>query len=206
MSAYDVASTGSGDAYAKMVEQQKQYAQDYENYVHGVLVPKDAQAEKKEYTSYVNMKYATGVFDAASNDKLTLQQQLDKITQERDYKINEIQHKIAKLERENTPEAKEQIKELQGQIPIITAQYAGRIQNLQFNIERAGRTTLLKQSTLAEARSIYQSDRYDRISTSNDVYSGFLQASSNWLDAGKMQQQLNYTQSQVRKSNFEAMG
>ena len=206
MSAYDVASSGSGDAYAKMVEQQKQYAQDYENYVRGVLVPKDRKAEDKEYNSYVNMKYATGVFDAACSDKLTLQQQQNKLIQERDYKINEIKHKIATLERQNTPEAKEQIKALQGQIPIITAQYAGRIQTLQFNIERAGRTSLLKQNTLAEAKSIYQNDRFDRIATSNDVYSGFMQASANWLDAGKMQQQQTFMESQIRPNNFEAMG
>lgn len=194
MAAYDSPAQGAVDAYANRVQQQKEYAAKYEQYVRNTLVPKDQQAEETAEESYQNLKYATGVFDAASSDKLTLQQQKEKIEQERDRRIADIQHKIDLAIRDGN---EAEVKRLQGQIPLITAEYSDRLANLDFNIQRAGRTFLLKQDTLAEARSIYTNDRFTNIGTSNDVFGGFLQAGMNWHDVGRMQQNLGFLQAQA---------
>ncbi|MCR5266828.1 MAG: hypothetical protein K6E29_09600 [Cyanobacteria bacterium RUI128] len=194
MAADNSPAQGVVDAYASQVDKQKAYAARYENFVRGVLVPKDQKAEDTAERSYLDMKFATGVFDAASSDELTLQQQKEKIEQERDRKIAEIKHKIDLAIRDgNTAE----VDRLNAQIPLIMKEYKPRLANLDFNIQRAGRTFLLKQDTLAEARSIYTRDRFTNISTSNDVFSGFQQAGRNWNAVGRMLQHQGFLQTQV---------
>lgn len=175
------------DSYSKSVQEQKDYAAAYEQNVRQVLVPKDEEAEKTMQKSYNNLKYATGVFDVASSDKLTLKQQREQIIQERDWRIAQAREKALK-----EGKSSHDIKLL---IDGISAEYADRLVNLDFNISRADTTTFLKQKTLAEAKSVYQSDRFSQIGTSNDVYSGFLQASMLWSDVGRMQRHQAFLQS-----------
>lgn len=194
MAAYDAGAQGAVDAYAKTVEQQKEYATQYEQYVRSELVPKDEVAEKTVENSYKDLKYATGVFDVASNDKLTLQQQKDKLIEERDRRIAEIQFQIESLERHGDENSKTQILVLKSKIPMIQSEYQGRLASLDFSLGIAGRTALIKQATLAEAKSIYQNNRFDNIATSSAVYSGFMQSASNWHDVGKMIQHQGFLQ------------
>ncbi len=195
MSAYDKATTPAKilDSYAQQIAQQRTKAAEYENYVRTVVVGSDQKAEKAEQSSYADKKFATGVFDLALSDKLTLQQQLEKLQEEMAIRISK-----AKEEAKKEGKTDDEIAII---CSNITNEYTDRIKNLNFNIARAGRTTLLKQKTLAEANSIYSKDHFNRISTSNSVYSGFLQASQNWYQVGKMQQHYNFLEMMSTKNS-----
>ena len=197
MAAYDTGAQGAVDAYASTVQKQKEYAAQFEQNVREVLVPKDEEAEKTVENSYRDLKYATGVFDAASSDKLTLQQQKDALIAERDRRIAAIEAQIESLERQSDGNNQNQILLLKSKIPVIKSEYMGRLAQLDFSLGIAGRTALIKQATLAEAKSIYQNDRFNNIATSSDVISGFLQSAQNWHEVGKMMQHQGFLQAQA---------
>lgn len=185
---YDAAK-GVTDAYARSVQEQTLYAKNYEQNVRENLVPADQAAETTAETSYKNLKYATGVFDAASSDKLTLQQQKEQLIEERN-------RRIALAKEQAINEGKEQ-KEIDRIISEITNEYTDRLRYLDFNIQRAGRTTLLTAETLSEAKTTYQTDKFNKIATGNDVYSGFLRASMLWSNVSKMQQFQGFLENQA---------
>ena len=185
---YDAAK-GVTDAYARSVQEQTLYAKNYEQNVRKNLVPADQAAETKAETSYKDLKYATGVFDAASSDKLTLQQQKEQLIEERN-------RRIALAKEQAINEGKEQ-NEIDRIISEITNEYTDRLRYLDFNIQRAGRTTLLTAETLSEAKTTYLTDKFNEIATGNDVYSGFLRASMLWSNVSKMQQFQGFLENQA---------
>ncbi|MCM1265434.1 MAG: hypothetical protein NC200_04470 [Candidatus Gastranaerophilales bacterium] len=200
MAAYDAPSTNAVDAYAKTVLEAKNYATAYEQNVRQNLVPQDQAAGEAEETSYQDLKYATGVFDAASDRNATLEQQKEKLIQERDRRIA-IAKEQALKEGKNEQEISQIVSE-------INLEYSDRIRNLDYNISLANKTTWQKHKTLADAQSVYQTTRFDKISTGNAVWSGFLRAGNLWSDVGKMQQFQGFleTQADMQTRHIDRMG
>lgn len=203
MSAYDSPSVSSSPLsnYKTIVETAKAEAAEFENYVRTDVVQADEAAEKKANGSYKDLQYAKGVFDLASNNKYTLEQQLKKLEEEKNRRITEAKEK----NKDKTPEEIDKI------CSAISAEYADRIINLRYNITLVNKSASLKYDTLFEAEKTYRQDRFSNIATSNNVWSGFLEASQKWFNVGKLQKhqqflQIQYDNIQNKKDGFNALG
>ena len=188
MTAFD-SSNVSGSPLSKynaIVENAKADAAAYEKHVRTEVVGEDQVAEKQANASFKDLQYAKGIFDIASGDKYTLEQQLKKLEQEKESRIR-------KAREENRDKNPDQIKQI---CDNIAAEYTDRITNLKFSISEANTTAHLKHDTLFEAQKSYQNDRFASIATSNNVWSGFLEASRRWLNVGYLQKHQQFLQTQ----------
>ena len=197
MASYDSPAQGVVSEYANRVKLQKMQAAQFEEYVREVVVPADQQAEKTEDLSRTDYQDARGLFDLASSDKLTLEEQREALIQEKKRKIAQIEEQIDTLKRQGGANSEAQILTLRSKIPLINAEYNGRLIALDFNINLTKKNFDLNRNTLAEKRTIFQRDRFAHIGTSNDVWSGFMDASRRWNQVASMTRYQGFLQAQA---------
>lgn len=187
---YNIPSNTSG--YQKLIDGQQEYI----NKLLGKKADDKTACETSEnhkIKTYEDYTRTTNIFNVASNENNTYQQELQKLQEQKQIEI--------KNAREKAEAAGKSQQEIEQIVFDIENNYDSQISLLQYNISKSNKSFLADKTSKLDAQSAYREARFDNIFASNNYMGTLFDVINAYHDLGRMKELQSFLESKSNNGN-----